>query len=233
VLSLIIPTFNEAKNIGALVGQIVRTLGEEAFEIVVVDDDSPDGTGKVVEQLPAGLHARVVRRHARRDLSQAVVEGFAAARGGILGVMDADLSHPPELIPTMLAVLRAGGADMVVASRLVPGGGTEDWPASRKLTSRIGTLLARPFTRVRDPLSGYFLLKREVIEGVRLKPRGYKICLEILVRGNARRVREIPFIFRDRTTGESKIGMRQDLDYLVQLLGLAWFRIHERIAGRR
>jgi glycosyltransferase involved in cell wall biosynthesis len=109
-------------------------------------------------------------------LSKAVVEGFAAARGGILGVMDADLSHPPELIPAMLSLLRAGEADMVVASRLVHGGGTEDWPASRKITSRIGTLLARPFTHVRDPMSGYFLFKREAIEGVRLRPRGYKIC---------------------------------------------------------
>ena len=233
MLSIVIPTYNEAKSIGILVGQIARILGSETFEIVVVDDDSPDGTWQIVEQLPADLHARVVRRHARRDLSKAVVEGFAAARGGILGVMDADLSHPPELIPAMLSLIRADGVDMVVASRLVPGGGTEDWPASRKLTSRIGTLLARPFTHVRDPMSGYFLFKREAIEGVRLRPRGYKICLEILVRGNVRRVREIPFIFRDRTTGESKIGLRQDFDYLVQLLSLACFRLRGRVAGHR
>lgn len=233
MISIIIPTYNEAKSIGILVGQIARILNNEDFEIVVVDDDSPDGTWKIVEQLPADLHARVVRRHGSRDLSKAVVEGFAAARGEILGVMDADLSHPPELIPAMLSVLRADEADMVVASRLVPGGGTEDWPASRKLTSRIGTLLARPFTRVRDPMSGYFLFKREAIEGVRLRPRGYKICLEILVRGKVRRVREIAFIFRDRTTGQSKLGLRQNLDFLVQLLNLAFFRLRRRIVGPR
>ena len=225
MLSLIVPTYNEAKSIGVLVGEIARVLGAEAFEIVVVDDDSPDGTAAVVERLPAELQARVLRRHAARDLSRAVVEGFAAARGETLGVMDADLSHPPGLIPGMLALLRSGEADLVVASRLVPGGGTEDWPASRKLTSRVGTLLARPFTRVRDPLSGYFLMKRGVIEGVRLEPRGYKILLEILVRGRARRVRELPFTFRDRTSGESKIGMRQNLDYLRQLFSLARYRL--------
>lgn len=233
MISIIIPTYNEAKSIGTLVGQIASILNNETFEVVVVDDDSPDGTWQVVEQLPADWHARIVRRHGSRDLSKAVVAGFAAARGDILGVMDADLSHPPECIPAMVALLRADEADVVVASRLVPGGGTEDWPASRKLTSRIGTLLARPLTPVRDPMSGFFFFKREVIEGVRLKPRGYKICLEILIKGKIRRVREIPFIFRDRTTGQSKLGMRQNLDFLVQLLNLAFFRLRRSIGGRR
>jgi dolichol-phosphate mannosyltransferase len=228
VISIIVPTLNEAKSIAVLAQEIAVALRREDYELIVVDDDSPDLTWEIAGGLRERCRVKVLRRVGKTGLASAVVDGFKAARGDIIGVMDADLSHPPAALPALLAAIRQGGADLAIASRLVPGGGTEGWPRTRKLTSRIATLLARPLTRVRDPLSGCFFFRREVIAGVALKPRGYKIGLEILVKGNARSIVEVPIIFRDRTVGMSKLSMKQNLEYLVQLADLLLFKLGRR-----
>lgn len=233
MISIVIPTYNEAGSVPVLAGKIADVLAREPYELIVVDDDSPDHTGAIASALPAGCRVKVITRRGRRGLGSAVIDGMRAAGGDILGFMDADLSHPPEALPAMIDLIRRGEADLVVASRLVSGGGTEGWPRSRKLTSRVGTLLVRPLTAVRDPLSGFFLFRREVVEGVRLKPWGYKIGLEILIRGNAGRIREVPIVFRDRTAGVSKLGMRQNIEYLWQLLFLYGHAIARRAWGTR
>lgn len=228
MISIVVPTLNEARSIAALAQGVAAALGREDYEVIVVDDDSPDLTWKIAGDLPDWCRVKVLRRVGKTGLASAVVDGFKAARGDIIGVMDADLSHPPAALPALLDAIRRGGADLAIASRLVPGGGTEGWPRTRKLTSRVATALARPLTRVRDPLSGCFFFRREVIAGVGLRPRGYKIGLEILVRGNARRIVEVPIIFRDRTVGMSKLSMKQNLEYLVQLAELFLFKLGRR-----
>jgi dolichol-phosphate mannosyltransferase len=233
VISVVVPTLNEARSVPVLAAAVADALAGEEFEVIVVDDDSPDRTWEVAGGLPAALRVRVIRRLGRTGLGSAVLEGLAAAGGDIVGFMDADLSHPAQALPAMVGRIRSGEADLVVGSRLVPGGGTEGWPRTRKLTSRLGTLLARPLTAVRDPMSGFLLFRRSVIEGVRLKPRGYKIGLEILVKGNARRVVEVPIVFRDRTVGESKLGLTQNLEFLVQLAGLYLHALGKRAWRRR
>lgn len=228
MISIVVPTLNEARSIPVLAANVAAALAGEEYELIVVDDDSADRTWEVAGGLPAELRVRVLRRQGKRGLSSAVLEGIGVASGEVVGVMDADLSHPADALPGMIERLRSGEADLVVASRLVPGGGTEGWPRSRKLTSRLGTLLARPLTAVRDPMSGYLLFKRSVVDGAPLTPRGYKIGLEILVKGNARRVVEVPIVFRDRTVGESKLGLKQNLEFLAQVLDLYWYRLKKR-----
>ena len=233
MISIVVPTLNEAKCIGILAERIAAVLGEQPYELIVVDDDSPDKTWQIAGELPTRYRITVKRRMGRTGLSSAVVEGFAVATGDILCVMDADLSHPPEAIPGLVAAIKEQGADLAIASRLVPGGGTEGWPSTRKITSRIAALLARPLTPVKDPLSGFFAFRRKVLEGVRLKPRGYKIGLEIIIKGNAEKIVEVPFVFIDRTAGKSKLGMKQNVEYLVQLLDLYLTAITRTLWPRR
>jgi len=168
----------------------------------------------MAEELAKSHDLKVLHRTGKLGLSSAVLEGFAAASGDILVVMDADLSHPPEKIPEMVRQITEGRADMVVGSRHVPGGSIEDWPIHRRLLSKAATLLARPLTKVKDPMSGFFALKRSVIEGVRLDPVGYKIGLEILVKGRHTRVVEVPIRFANRKAGQSKLGGAVMLRYI-------------------
>lgn len=225
MISIVVPTLNEAKSIGILAERTAAVMGMQPYELIVVDDNSPDNTWRIAGELPTRYCVKVVRRTGQTGLSSAVVDGFAVAKGDILCVMDADLSHPPEALPTLVAALGERGADLIIASRLVAGGGTEGWPSTRKITSRIAALLARPITSVKDPLSGFFVFKRKVLDRVRLKPRGYKIGLEIIIKGNAEKIVEVPFLFKDRTAGESKLGMKQNIEYLVQLLDLYIYKI--------
>ncbi|MBD3310351.1 glycosyltransferase [Candidatus Woesearchaeota archaeon] len=232
MISIIVPTFNEAKNIEKLVDRINKVMENERFEIIVVDDNSPDNTWKIAKELPKDKHVRVLRRIGKSGLSSAVVDGFKIAKGDLIGVIDADLSHPPEVIPDIVRRIREGEADMIIGSRLVKGGGTEGWPAHRKLTSKIATLLARPVTHIKDPMSGFFFFRKEVIEGAELKPKGYKIGLEIIVKGNAKKVLEHPIMFKDRTAGQSKLGMKQNMEYLLQLADLYIHKIKKKIRGK-
>lgn len=223
--SLIVPTFNESENLPVLVQELSKRL-EGDFEVLVVDDDSPDETWRVGEQLSSQYgFVRVVRRIGEKGLSSAVIEGFSQARGDIVGVMDADLSHPPSVIPKLVSAV-GGGMDVAVASRYVPGGGVEDWPALRLFISRVAGLMARGLTGVRDPMSGCFMVKKSVVEDRLLNPLGFKILLEILVKGDydSNRVVEVPILFRNRLRGESKLGGQVMLQYISHLIKLYLYR---------
>jgi dolichol-phosphate mannosyltransferase len=225
MISLVVPTYNEAKNIEEFIKRAASAMDGQDYEIVVVDDNSPDKTADIAQEFADKYNVRVIVRYKDKGLANAVMDGIRMTMGDILGVIDADLSHPPELIPQLIEKLNE--ADIVVASRLVDGGGAEGWPKRRKISSFIGTFLARPLMKVKDPMSGFFFLKRKVIEGIDLKPKGYKILLEILVKANYENVKEVPFIFKDRTAGESKLSLAVSLDYLVQLLDLYLFKIQK------
>jgi len=217
MISIIIPTYNEADNLEKLLPQLFLVLKDKGVktEVIVVDDNSPDGTAAIARDLSRKYPIRVLQRPAKLGLSSAVLDGFRWARGDILGVMDADFSHDVNKIPHMIAALKE--YDIVLGSRYIPGGGTRGWPRKRRLISKSAALLARPITNVKDPVSGFFFLKRSVIEGVKLNPTGYKIGLEILAKGKHRKVKEIPYLFKDRQSGESKMNRREILNYILHL----------------
>jgi dolichol-phosphate mannosyltransferase len=233
LLSLVIPTFNEANNIGPMLQQLSAILGATfggAYEIIVVDDDSPDLTWEVAQKLTTRYpELKVIRRRDERGLSSAVVRGWQAARGESLGVIDGDLQHPPEIIAALWREL-AGGADIAIASRHIIGGGVSDWSLFRRIVSRFAQvlgLLILPATvgRVSDPMTGFFILRRDVIQGVALKPLGYKILIEILGRGKVRSIAEVPYVFRERVDGESKLTSQVYVDYIRHLLRLRIARL--------
>lgn len=225
MISIITPTYNESKNIERLVSEIHKSMKGLNYELIVADDNSPDGTAEKVRSLSKKYPVKVIVRHANKGLAPAVVDGFKVARGNIIAVIDADLSHPPETLPKLIKAMEKSNADIVVASRLVSGGGTEDWPKSRKITSYLAIGLAKPVTKIKDPMSGFFLLKKEVIHKAPLKARGYKILLEILVKGKYKKAIEVPFIFKDRSAGQSKLTMKTNLEYLMQLLDLYIYKL--------
>jgi len=219
MISVVVPTFNEGKNIPILVERIAKALKKERYEIIVVDDNSPDGTYRIALSLKKKYPVKAILRKIEKGLSSAVLRGFEEAKGEILGVIDADLQHPPEKIPELIAEVRRG-AELVIGSRLVKGGGVELWPWYRKAVSLGARVIALPLTRVKDTMSGFFFMKRKVIEGVRLNPIGYKILLEILVKGRYKIVREIPYIFMNRSFGTSKLSTRVYIHYLRHLARL-------------
>ena len=192
-------------------------------ELIVVDDNSPDGTGALAEELARRHRITVVHRAGKLGLGTAVIAGFAAASAPIVGVIDADMSHPPALLPRMLAIMRHTGADVVIASRYIDGGGTQNWPLVRLVMSRLACVMARSLTPVRDATSGFFLIRKDLASGVRISAGGFKICLELLVRGKPRNVVEMPYVFVGRSAGESKMNLKEALGYLVQLRDLRRF----------
>ncbi len=228
MISIVVPTYNEAASLPALAGRLATALGGRQWELVVVDDGSPDGTADLAASMAPALPVRVVRRGAKAGLASAVIAGFAAARGDVLVVMDADLSHPPEVVPSLVDAL-ASGADLAVGSRYVRGGGTLDWPLRRRLVSRAACLLGNVLVPVRDATSGFFALRRPILDGVRLNAIGFKIGFEVIARAHWRRVVEVPYVFRDRELGRSKFGTRQVMQYLVQLGQVARDRALRRI----
>jgi dolichol-phosphate mannosyltransferase len=213
---VVVPTYNEAGNIDELVRRIQQSCSSSGVdaEVVIVDDNSPDGTGARAEELAKDHQMKVVHRAGKLGLSSAVLEGFAAAAGDVLVVMDADLSHPPEKIPEMFSRIESGEAEIVFGSRYVPGGSVEEWPFHRKIISKGATLFARGLTKVKDPMSGFFMLKRSVLDGADLDPIGFKIGLEILVKGKYSKVVEVPIHFANRKAGKSKLGTGEYLKYL-------------------
>ena len=226
-VSIVAPTFREAANIPALVSRVASAMEADGaeWELILCDDDSGDGSEDVAnalgEQLPVRIH---VRRNQPRDLSLAVLEGFRRARFDRLVVMDADLSHPPEQIPELLAALDSD-TDMAVGSRYAAGGEIDDaWSRYRSLNSRVATWLARPLASCADPMSGFFALdRRSLPDPRRLHPTGFKIGLELMVRGKLK-VREVPIRFDDRQKGSSKLNWRQQVAFLRHLHRLYLFR---------
>jgi dolichol-phosphate mannosyltransferase len=163
---------------------------------------------------------KVVHRAGKLGLGTAVLEGFQAASADVVGVMDADFSHPPALVPRLYEAFQQTSADVVVGSRYIPGGSTPDWPWKRRMLSRLGCVLARGLSPVRDATSGFFLIRRDIAQQAVIKAGGFKICLELIARSGARRLVELPYRFDDREAGDSKMSTREALGYLVQLRDL-------------
>jgi dolichol-phosphate mannosyltransferase len=225
-VTIVVPTFREVESLPHLLDRIakVREAHGLDLDVLIMDDDSRDGSVELVAARPEPWVQLVVRT-ANRGLSPAVIDGLARARGEVLVCMDADLSHPPEAIPKMMTKLDEG-ADFVVGSRYASGGTTShDWGFLRWINSRVATLLARPLTSIRDPMSGFFALRRSTFAAGRaLNPIGYKIGLELIVKCGCERVVEVPIHFEDRRYGESKLTLAQQLYYLQHLRRLYIFK---------
>ncbi|WP_193322850.1 glycosyltransferase [Pyrobaculum calidifontis] len=225
LVTVVVPTYNEAENLPELVERLHRAFGGVGYEVVVVDDNSPDGTANTARRLGERYPVRVVVRERRAGLSSAVVEGARAAEGNVVVVMDADLQHPPELAPQLAKIAERGC--LAVASRYVKGGRVEGWSLSRRVVSRGAVLLARlvvPEARgVKDPVSGFFAYKRDCLRAV--TPTGlYKILLDVLVQCRPPCVVEVPYVFGLRTRGRSKLGAKHILDFVRQILALSKWR---------
>ena len=225
-LTVVIPTYNERDRLAELINRLFESAAAHrvALEVVVVDDNSPDGTGQIADDLARSHRMQVIHRAGKLGLGTAVVAGFSAATSDIVGVMDADFSHPPSLLPKMFAVFHSTGADVLVASRYIPGGSTPSWPFKRRLLSRTACFLARGLSPIRDAASGFFLIRRSITQQVTIKAGGFKICLELIVRGWPTTLVEIPYQFDDRELGESKMSTREAAGYLVQLKDLYLLR---------
>jgi dolichol-phosphate mannosyltransferase len=236
LVSVVVPTYQEVENIRVLVERIsgAMTEAEMAVEIIIVDDDSRDGTEKLVSELAdEGFAVRVEVRVNQRNLSTAVTDGFKLGVGEFLVCMDADLSHPPEKIPEMVGKLRSGESDFVLGSRYVAGGSTDsEWGLFRWVNSKAATILARPLIRVKDPMSGFFALRSETFESAAsLSPIGYKIALELLVKCRCRNVVEVPIDFADRQFGQSKLNLSEQLKYIRHLGRLYRFKCFRSKGG--
>jgi dolichol-phosphate mannosyltransferase len=228
LLSLVIPTYKEHDNVENIV-KILSNLLDEAipgdYELIIVDDDSPDLTWEVAQSLiPDYPQLRVMRRQDERGLSSAVIRGWQAARGRVLGVIDGDLQHPPEILTQLLQKIESG-ADLALASRHVDGGGVSSWSVVRRFLSRgaqvLGlVILPGVLGRVTDPMSGYFMVRRSAIAGATMNPIGYKILLEVIGRGQVREIAEAGYVFRERREGESKVTWKQYVEYIQHLIRL-------------
>lgn len=226
--SLVVPTYNESGNIEKIIWILSSLLDQvlpNNYELIIVDDNSPDRTWEIAQNLsPHYPNLRVMRRQSERGLSTAVIRGWQVARGEVLGVIDGDLQHPPEVLLKMLEAIEQG-ADLAVASRHVEGGGVSDWSLVRRFLSRGAQMmglvvLPQVISRVSDPMSGYFLVRRDAIVDQLLDPVGYKILIEVLGRGNIEHIAEVGYVFQEREEGESKVTWKQYKDYLHHLLRL-------------
>jgi len=218
-LALAIPTLCEAANISPLLERVRAVLDplDFEYEILIVDDDSCDGTVEIVSSIAQqDPRVRLLLRKGKRGLSGAVLHGWDNTDAAILGVMDADLQHPPELLPQLTAAIFSGN-DLVIGSRYTSGGGLGKWNPFRKLLSAAAVWATWPIQRVglraRDPMSGFFFVRRDCLAGIPFQQTGFKLLLEILVRAHISSVREIPFAFGQRYRGASKANMKVALDY--------------------
>lgn len=227
-ISIVVPTYREADNLAELMARIHAALSssEACFEVIIVDDDSGDGTIEICAELAQRYPIRLETRKNQRGLATAVLHGLRRATGEILVVMDADLSHPPESLPNLVHAIR-DGAEMAIGSRYVPGGDTDDqWGFFRWLNSRVATLLARPLTRIKDPMAGFFAVRRSTLSNATsLDPIGYKIGLEILVKCRCCAVKELPIRFADRARGDSKMDLSEQWKYLAHLKRLYAYKM--------
>lgn len=229
VISVVLPTYNEAENLSAMLANIAQALASHSYEVIIVDDNSPDETWRVAEELRTQYpNLRIIRRMYERGLSSAAVAGFAAATGEVLCLMDSDGQHDPALLPGMLQAVEHG-AGIVVGSRYMPGGSVGEWIHDRRILSRIGTWLAQCVSRtdVTDPLSGLFMIKRDLFASIqaRLRPSGFKILLEILAYlPRSVQLREVPLIFQMRHAGVSKLSWRVQWEFVCQIVRLAFVR---------
>jgi dolichol-phosphate mannosyltransferase len=235
LLSLVVPTLNERENIADFLAEVRRGLDGALpgrYEVIVVDDDSPDGTWELAAGLMAGFpELRVVRRRNEGGLAVAVIRGWQLSLGEVLGTINADFQHPPSILPRMIEIL--SDADLVVGTRHSDGGGLGDWGLMRRITSRGAALIGRVvlpevFARVSDPLSGCYFVRRKAIQGIELKPLGYKSLMEVMVRGEVGRIRECGYEMRRRSRGQSKVHALHPLHYIHHVLRLRAARKERR-----
>jgi dolichol-phosphate mannosyltransferase len=223
ILSVVIPTYNEKDNITTLITEVHKALSGCDHEIIIVDDNSQDGTIDIVNKLAKQYPVKLFVRRDEKGLSTAVIHGIKQASGSTIAVMDADLQHPPEILPLLYKAIE-GGADMAIASRYIKGGGCPNWGLFRRVTSKVAIKIAHIFLpssrRVKDPMSGFFMFRPEKVDLLKLKPVGYKIALEIMIVGSFKNIVEVPFIFKKRSAGQSKLRPQQQIEYLSHILSL-------------
>jgi dolichol-phosphate mannosyltransferase len=223
-ISIVVPTFSEAENIAELHARLSAVLGSESWELIFVDDDSPDGTANLARELSnKDQRVRCIQRIGRRGLSTAVVEGALSSSAPYVAVMDADLQHDESILPAMLHELRSRNLDIVVGSRYVAGGGTGNWDESRKTISRIAGRMAKGLVPedLHDPMSGFFAVRSEALRDAarRLSGYGYKILLDLFVSaGRPLRFAEVPYTFKPRVHGQSKLDSLVAWEYLMLLV---------------
>lgn len=226
-ISIIVPTYNEKETIISFLEKVTDQISKNNFNagIIVVDDGSPDGTAELINNFSkTNSNVALLNRREKKGLASACVYGFSHTDSPILGVMDADLSHAPGALPYLLNPLLLNMCDIAVGSRYVPGGRILNWPFSRYMQSKLACVVGSLLTSIKDVTSGFFFFKREVIEGVQLDPLGFKICLEILVKGNYQTAMEVPYTFCDRISGKSKMGLKQITEYGKQLQRLYHYK---------
>lgn len=227
-LSITIPTYNEAKNLEVLCVRIFDTLKQKGIkgELIIVDDQSPDGTAQIARDLGIDYPVRVYIRGKREGPGPAIMDGIRLSLAPIICVMDGDLSHPPEALPEMYRLIKEGKALLVIGSRHVKGGGTSMWVWYRKFFSWGARSLGKLLTPVKDLTSGFFMLDKKVFTGAEINPIGCKVGLELMVKGNhLNKVVEYPITFLERATGESKMGLRETRQYLLHLLALSFWKL--------
>jgi len=241
-VSIIIPTYNESENII----QVLKSIGEHipkdiATEAIVVDDNSPDGTGKIVEdyindaQNKTGYTIGVIHRKTKSGLSSAILDGIQHSSGETVVVMDSDFSHPPKIIPKLIEEVKTSKYDIVIASRYTEGGEVSGWSTKRKLISKTAKGIAKAGLGVNesDPMSGFFAFRRKILEGIKLDAIGYKMLLEILVKTKGAKVKEIPYTFTNRTHGSSKLDSSTMLDYVKSVWRLYRYGRKAKVSDTR
>jgi dolichol-phosphate mannosyltransferase len=232
-LSIIIPTYNEKDNILILIDKIEHEFIENKIngEIIIIDDNSKDGTGRIIEEAKKN-HKNIIVKHrtGKLGLSSAVLDGFKIATNEVFCVMDADLSHPAEKIPLMYDLINNQDFDIVIGSRYIRGGKILGWNLKRKLMSKGATILARPFTRIKDPMTGFFMIKKRCIEGKEFNCKGFKILLELLIKADYNLVKEIPITFINRKKGKSKANPKEIFSYLNNLLDYSELKLNNKIS---
>ena len=226
LLSIVLPTYNERENLPSITDEIASLLKRIVkYEIIIVDDNSPDGTGRIADELSKNNgNVKVVYRPGKMGLSSALIDGIKVANGDIVVVLDSDLQHPPKLLHTLLDEI-ANGGDLVIASRYVNGGCINRWTKWRKIVSKCATLFVHVslpnIKGVKDPLSGYFVFRRSFVDGMRLRGMGCKLLLEILAKGKWKRIVEVPYMFESRQRGKSKLKFKDYADFVKLILYLA------------
>jgi dolichol-phosphate mannosyltransferase len=222
--AVIIPTYNEAKNIGGVADKICNYLKKYDFTLLVVDDNSPDKTWEIVKNYSKkNKRIKLLKRERKLGLASAVIDGFKKVDADIYIVADADFSHDYSIMPKMIENIKKGH-EIVIGSRFISGGGTKGWPFYRIIISKIGAIISKLFLKIKikDPMSGYFAIKKDIFEKIKkeLDPKGYKILLEILARSKSKKVKEIPFVFKDRIYGKSKLSGKIIKEYIRMVFTL-------------
>jgi len=225
-ISIILPTYNESKNIGGILEHIQKFIPKNLrAETIVVDDNSPDNTAKIAEDYFYSIKEKtshtinVIKRKTEKGLSSAILNGIKQASGNTIVVMDSDFSHPPYIIPKLIDTLKQTRCDIVIASRYIKGGSIQGWPFKRKLMSKVATSIAKKGLGIKsqDPMSGFFAFKKNIVEGLKFDAIGYKMLLEILVKTKGVKIQEVPYAFTDKGHQLDSFQRQQDFLQLEHL----------------